>query len=55
METPSLPARMEYRIKGIKNIIKQTLSLCFKLIPNISVSTTLTESTVENRSTSRVR
>ena len=39
MEPPSLPTRMEYRIKRIKNIIKQTV----KLIPNISVSTTISQ------------
>ena len=39
MELPSLPVRMEYRIKQIKNIIKQTV----RLIPNISASTVISQ------------
>ena len=39
MELPYLPVRMEYRIKQIKNIIKQTV----RLIPNISASTVISQ------------
>ena len=39
MELPSLPSRMEFRVKRITNVIKQTV----RLIPNISPSTTITQ------------
>ena len=39
MDLPSLPSRMEFRVKRIANIIKQTV----RLIPNISASTVITQ------------